>query len=176
MAQHNITCALDRNRLLQLHIPHDNGSNIIRVSCETRLIDLNFHQNTLRIATFEDDGDTYLATVDQHGNVGSGVTRIIEGLPHQQMAKIKKELKSTRALSNIGGKQIKYIIGGTSLSAIGLPAFLKLSNFATTVAVGTTATAATYGAVSLAIFVLPRRRGNSYRHAWRCVCPSPPFL
>ena len=178
MAQHNIRCSLDRRNLLQLHIPNDNGEDKIKVDCRTRLIDLNFYNNALRVGTFEDDGSAHLATVDQQGNLSSATTRVIEGISPEKLAEIKKRLDATISSHNYTGEPLKdmleggvdddsilnnlnqqpatYIIGGTTTSIAGLVGIVISSNIATSAAVTASAAAVATGAsLALALFVVP---------------------
>lgn len=52
MAQHGISCSLDRQGLLQLNVPRDKGNGIIRVDCKARRIDLNCLQQYLEGSNF----------------------------------------------------------------------------------------------------------------------------
>ena len=124
MAQHGISCSLDRQGLLQLNVPRDKGNGIIRVDCKARRIDLNFYNNTLRVATFEDDGSTYLVTADKQGSLGSGIARVVDGISPKKLANLKKRISETSALKNFSGTPKKFFIAGTGAAITGVTAAL----------------------------------------------------
>ena len=146
MAQHGISCSTDKRGLLQLNIPKDNGHDVIKADCKTRLIDLNFYNNALRVATFEDNGSTYLASIDKQGNLGSGMLHAVEGVSPKKLAELKKLVRETSAMYNLSGKPTKIVIAGTSAAITGVSGFI----YAGSLAASSTASAATVAVASAA--------------------------
>lgn len=158
MAQHSMRCSLDRNNLLQLHVPNSNERKTIKADCKTRSIDLSLYNNTLRVATFEDNGSTSLATVDRHGKLGSGLAHIIEGISPEKLAEIKKLIDETSAMHNFSGNTKKLFIAGTGTALTGLTAFIagEYIAFSGAVAVtAATASVATGAGLAVALVAIP---------------------
>ena len=153
MAQHGISCSTGKRGLLQLNIPKDNGYDVIKADCKTRLIDLNFYNNALRVATFEDDGSTYLATADKQGNLGSSMFHAVEGVSPKKLAELKNLISETSAMHNFSGAPKKFFIAGTGTAITGVTAFAVSEYIAASAAA--TATITTAAGLTIGLIAIP---------------------
>ena len=123
MAKHNISCSVGHDGLLRFDVPGSSGkTDAIKVTCATRQVELIAQDDTLRIATFEEDGSTYTSSINAQGDIDSHGIRIIEGISAEKLQQFKHALRD-RNFINLA-KDLKVSIAGTGLLLPATAAYL----------------------------------------------------
>lgn len=111
MVKHNVSCAIDDKGLLRFNVPGQGEADAVKVSCETRLVDLtSSRDDELRIGTFEENGSIYTAQLSAQGSIAS--TNHFAGVSAEKLAELKLELGDEKLAADISMKDKSLTVAG----------------------------------------------------------------
>lgn len=106
----SISCYKTHDDYLRFEIPQSpHYYDRIKVTCDTKLVDLRSDGSTLTITTLEENGGGNLATIDSYGKWDGGIKQIAEGISAEDLSKLRGAAE-TAAANNVALKdRLKWL-------------------------------------------------------------------
>lgn len=132
LSRHGNSCSLTREGWLRLNMPSQDGkNNAIKVTCNTRLIDLHATNDGMRITSYTETGGTHTVIVNQAGDLQQDVHNVIAGVSNQRAAQLSSKITDAKIAQLLAAKPTPLIISGSNTTITGALAGL-LANAAMT--------------------------------------------
>ena len=138
LVRYGHSCSLSKDRWLRLNMPSPDGkNNIIKVTCDTRLIDLHATNDGMRIISYTDTGRTHTAIVNQAGYLQHDVHNVIVGVSNQRAAQLHSKITEAKMTELVAKKPTPLIISDSNTTITGALASLIASEAITAEPLGT---------------------------------------